>query len=191
MRDRETDSWWSIMTSEAIGGELDGADLVELPLGEKTTWGEWVQRHPETLVLSVDGKEHEPVNPYDNYFGSDGTFRNLEVADDRLPPKEPIFSFRHAGRPVAVPHSAFEGGRLFLLPDLLGKRLLLYRAEGAPMFASTRAYLVDDELVAGTEDPKSLLARIDGGAGGVGPVEGFDTFWYNWIAVNEGSELLR
>ena len=31
MRDRETDSWWSIMTSEAIGGELDGADLVELP----------------------------------------------------------------------------------------------------------------------------------------------------------------
>ena len=24
MRDRETDSWWSIMTSDAIGGELDG-----------------------------------------------------------------------------------------------------------------------------------------------------------------------
>ena len=23
MRDRETDSWWSIMTSDAIGGELE------------------------------------------------------------------------------------------------------------------------------------------------------------------------
>jgi hypothetical protein len=37
LRDRETDSWWSIMTSDAIGGELDGTDLEELPFGEKTT----------------------------------------------------------------------------------------------------------------------------------------------------------
>ncbi len=41
MRDRETDSWWSIMTSTAIGGAMAGADLVELPLGEKTTWRSW------------------------------------------------------------------------------------------------------------------------------------------------------
>ena len=46
MRDRETDSWWSIMTSNAIGGELEGAELVELPVGEKTTWGAWRARHP-------------------------------------------------------------------------------------------------------------------------------------------------
>ena len=39
MRDRETDSWWSIMTSDAIGGQLDGADLEELPYGEKIDLG--------------------------------------------------------------------------------------------------------------------------------------------------------
>ena len=27
MRDRETDSWWSIMTSDAIGGDLGVAAL--------------------------------------------------------------------------------------------------------------------------------------------------------------------
>lgn len=191
MRDRETDSWWSIMTSEAIGGELDGADLRELPMGEKATWGDWVSRHPETLVLSVDGKEHDPVNNYDDYHGSGATFRGLEVDDARLPPKEPIFSFHHGGRPMAAPHAAFKGGRLFPLADLPGKHLLLYRDEGATMFASTRAYLVDDEMIAQSSDPKRLLDLVDNGASGAQPVEGFDTFWYNWIAVNEGSELLR
>ena len=74
MRDRETDSWWSIMTSDAIGGELDGTDLVELPRGEKVTWKDWRGRHPGTLVLSVEGEEHVENNPYDNYFTSESTF---------------------------------------------------------------------------------------------------------------------
>ena len=62
MRDRETDSWWSIMTSDAIGGELEGDELEELPLGEKSTWKDWVARHPQTLVLSVEGREHDGVH---------------------------------------------------------------------------------------------------------------------------------
>ena len=40
MRDRETDSWWSIMTGEAIGGELQGAPLDELTNWEKARWGD-------------------------------------------------------------------------------------------------------------------------------------------------------
>ena len=72
MRDRETDSWWSIMTSQAIGGDLEGADLVELPYSEKVTWAEWRARYPDSLVLSVEGRQHEPKNRYDNYFASDG-----------------------------------------------------------------------------------------------------------------------
>ncbi len=59
MRDRETDSWWSIMTSSAIGGALQGTELDELPIGEKTTWADWRRRYPATLVLSVDGGQHK------------------------------------------------------------------------------------------------------------------------------------
>ncbi len=65
MRDRETDSWWSIMTSRAIGGPLDGAQLVELPVSTKSTWGQWRRAHPRTLVLSVDGVEYVESNPFD------------------------------------------------------------------------------------------------------------------------------
>ena len=46
MRDRETDSWWSIMTADAIGGDLRKTELVELPVGEKMQWKDWLARHP-------------------------------------------------------------------------------------------------------------------------------------------------
>ena len=185
MRDRETDSWWSIMTSAAIGGELDGADLVELPYGEKTTWGDWRTLHPDSLVLSVDGRQHEARNPYDEYFADDRTFRDLEIADRRLPAKEPIFSFFLDGVPFAVPHAAVEGRRLF---EVAGVRLLLIREPRAAMFASTRAWRVPE----GTDVGLSEMPP-DGGlrAAGFVPLAGIDTFWYNWAAVNQGSTILR
>ena len=122
MRDRETDSWWSIMTSTAIGGALQGAERDELPIGEKTTWADWRRRHPNTLVLSVDGEEHHSNNPYDNYFASDRTFHDLEISDDRLEPKTPVFSFWLNGQTYAAAHSTFEGGRLLTFRETLRAR---------------------------------------------------------------------
>ncbi len=189
MRDRETDSWWSIMTSEAIGGEMEGADLVELPVAEKATWGDWRSRHPDTLALTVDGRQHEPRNPYRDYFANDRTFRGLEVADQRLPPKAPIFGFFLDGRARAVPHAAVEGGRLVSLDggDGEGVRLLFHRRPGASMFASTSAWRLADgaEGTAG-----ELVTAARAGGDGFEPLTGIDTFWYNWVAVNQDSELL-
>lgn len=188
MRDRETDSWWSIMTSDAIGGTLEGAELDELPNGEKTTFGDWAARYPETLVLSVDGVEHPAVNPYDNYFASDKTFRDLEISDTRLEPKTPIFSFWLEDRAYAAAHESFESGRLFELGDDSARRLLLFRPRGASMFASTRAWLLD-AFTAGS-DLKELLAASEGEDFAGIPLDGFDTFWYSWIAINSDSVLL-
>ena len=184
MRDRETDSWWSIMTSTAIGGELDGADPTELPIGRKAQWADWRAEHPETLVLSVEGIEHIEENYYDEYFASDGTFRDLAVEDQRLPAKEPIFCFFLDGRPHAVPHSAVAGRRLF---EVGGARLLLYRPPGAEMFVSTRAWRVP--AAAGSLEALPPDGELE--AAGFEPLGGIDTFWYNWAAVNKGSVILR
>ena len=189
MRDRETDSWWSIMTSDAIGGDLDGTDLVELPAGEKATWQDWRRRYPETLVLSVEGEEHVDNNPYDNYFGSEDTFRDLEIDDDRLQPKAPVFSFWFGGEPWAVPHEAYEGGKVFNVDGLDGKSLLLYRTRKGPIYESSRAYLVDRKL-AGSENPKRLLAMAAAGDPGIEALPGFDTFWYTWVATNAQTHLI-
>jgi hypothetical protein len=48
MQDKETDSYWSIMT---------GDSLAELPLGVKSQWKDWVASHPDTVVLSVEGAD--------------------------------------------------------------------------------------------------------------------------------------
>jgi hypothetical protein len=184
MRDRETDSWWSLMSSSAIGGELEGTRLPELPIGEKTTWGDWRRRHPESLVLSVEGREHVENNPYDNYFASEGTFRDLEVADTRLAPKEPIFAFQLGGHPYAAAHATIEGGWDGELGDA---RIFLHRPRGASFFESTRAYHLPPG--AGSADPEALLARARDGE--LEPLAGFDTYWYTWVAVHPETDLLE
>lgn len=189
MRDRQTDSWWSIMTSDAIGGPLAGTDLPELPVGEKTTWGAWRRAHPETLVLSVDGVEHVADNPYDNYFTSDDTFRDVAAGDDRLPAKEPVLAFRVDGEPWAIPHRAIEGGLLFELPDDR-RKLLAFRQPGASVYASSEAWLVEPAAAEELAGAPELLAAARAGTSGFSRVEGFDTFWYTWVAVNEGARLL-
>jgi hypothetical protein len=53
MFDRETLSYWFQVGGEAIVGELTGGRLTPLP-SVTTTWSQWLELHPETLVLSRD-----------------------------------------------------------------------------------------------------------------------------------------
>ncbi len=189
MRDRETDSWWSILGSRAIGGALAGTPLDQLPVGEKTTWADWVKRHPDTLVLSVGGVEHPARDPYRSYFSSAETFRSAPVADRRLHPKEPVFAFRHAGQAYAAPFRALAGGATFRLED--GSLVLLYRDPGAALFASTRGYLLRADQVDRIRDIARLLAEVESSpAEPARRLEGLDTFWYTWVGVHPGSRLL-
>lgn len=190
MRDRETDSWWSIMTSDAVGGPLEGTGLHEMPVSRKATWGDWRRRHPDTRVLSVDGREHVESDPYESYFTSDGTFRGLEVADDRLPPKAPIYSFHLEGRAYAVPHPAVEGGALFELGD--GRVAYLHREPGSSFFASTDAWLLPADAAAELDGAEAVEEWLSSGsAEGARRLGGFDTYWYTWVGVHEDTELLR
>lgn len=63
--DRKTESLWSQLISEAVTGPMAGARLRALP-AQNTTWVEWRQQHPDTLVLSFDtGYQRDyDVDPY-------------------------------------------------------------------------------------------------------------------------------
>ncbi len=189
MRDRETDSWWSIMTSDAIGGELEGTGMPQVPHGEKMPWGDWERLHPGTKVLSVDGVEHDQSNPYDNYFTSEDTFRNSEVSDTRLKPKALIFSFWHGDRPYAVSHSSYRSGALIDLSADSDHVLLLHRHAEDPIYASSEAYLIPRTL-AQDHSVTDLLALARAEESGIQRQSGFDTFWYTWVAVNQDTELI-
>ena len=72
---------------EAIEGEKKGARLKEIPIAVKTQWRDWVKKHPNTLVLSVDGKE-DSKEGYISYFNSPRGFRGISATDRRLESKE-------------------------------------------------------------------------------------------------------
>jgi hypothetical protein len=197
MQDRETDSYWSIMTGEVVAGRLSGTKIIELPVSEKTKWKHWVQKYPETKVLSVNGRE-DTYSSYDDYFASDAGFRNQAATDTRLKTKDPIFTFEYQDKKYAVPFSAIEEGAAFVLN---GARVFLYRPKNAQIFQSTAAYMTTgsgfvkegrkwkdiDSRCVFNPDPKSLQFEGDGCPQKLG---GFDTFWYNWSLNNPDTEVL-
>ena len=61
--DRETESLWSQLLSQAVTGPMTGARLAVLP-AEDATWEAWKAQHPDTRVLSL-------VTGYDLNYGHD------------------------------------------------------------------------------------------------------------------------
>jgi hypothetical protein len=195
MRDRETDSYWSIMKGRSTAGELRGTKLQELPGGRKTRWRNWLRNRPDTKVLSVQGREHAD-DSYEDYWRDRRGFRGQRARDHRLETKEPIFAFERSGHTYAIAHSRLSDGRTLKLEG--DSHLLLYRRPDAPLFESTDAFVSragfarDDghwvELETGARfDP--ARSRFRGGK--VERQRGFDTFWYNWSLNNADTKLLE
>ena len=198
MQDKETDTYWSIMKGRAIGGELEGNPLVELPVASKVQWKDWVERHPETLVLSVQGWEDYPGNVYDDYMTSDEGFRGAEANDERLETKEEIFAFELAGKHYAVPYRASEGGAVFKVE---GASLFFYRPFSAEIYFSTVAFRSDEGEFKFNQgrwfhqgSGRFFSPETGDFPGGDAPslerMTGFDTFWYTWSLIHSGTEVL-
>jgi hypothetical protein len=88
MFDRETESLWSQIASEAVTGPLRGRRLVLLR-SERTTWEDWKRRFPGTTVLSrkTGHRRDYDRTPYGDY----ATSRRLlfpVATNDRFHPKE-------------------------------------------------------------------------------------------------------
>ena len=194
MQDKETDTYWSIMTGTALSGELKDTELAELPYGAKAQWKDWVRDHPGTLVLSVNDVEHEENNPYDNYFKSDGAFRGATSKDSRLKDKTSIYAFQIDDEAYAVPFAEFEDGRVF---DLGEHRIFLYRPSRVEIFYSTLAFVTSES---GFEERDGVWVHESGSAtfdpangtfGDIGRLDGFDTFWFNWSMIHPDTEILE
>ena len=68
MYDHQTNSYWWHIAGRGIVGELSGAELEPLP-SSMSTWRDWRERHPETLVLSTDTGFSRPYDhdPFDGF----------------------------------------------------------------------------------------------------------------------------
>ncbi len=199
MQDKETDSYWFIMSDEVIAGDLAGTKINEMPVGEKMKWKDWLRKHPDTLVLSVKGKEDRDGNHYSSYFESSEGFRGLKAKDTRLHTKQPIYSFHLQGDAYAVPYFLMEDGRSFKLRNDL--YVFFYRPKDVDLLHSTVAYISNTgEFIKKNGiwihnkskcQFDSRIASFNGeGDNCPSKLDGFDTFWYNWSLNNPATKIL-
>ncbi len=107
MYDRETNSLWSHVTGTAIKGKLAGTRLKLFP-AIHTTWAEWKELYPASLVLSKQGRFgiEGTNNVYESYFANEsqlGIF-GTENPDRSLPGKEFVIGLMLDNVAVAYPY---------------------------------------------------------------------------------------
>lgn len=112
MFDHETYSLWSNITGEAVVGRQAGANarLEVLPV-TVTTWGEWLERHPETLVLDLGGVKKSLAHlPYEFPYVPGAADRRRHGVEfpvwqksDALERNAEVFAIEINGSPKAYP----------------------------------------------------------------------------------------
>lgn len=125
-KDRETGSRWQQSTGEAISGPLKGAHLAIYPF-LRTTWREWKQQHPGTLVLKPLPGYAENLAGMNRLIdraklGDGAAPKGAQGHDDRLRPKETVAGLRIGNETVAFPFS-----------ELRKARVVNYRLGGEPL----------------------------------------------------------
>ena len=104
--DRESESLWSQLMLKAISGERKGETLTLLA-ATHTSWGEWQQRYPATLLLSeasAPGFRYRD-NPYAAYESSEQLWFPVEQKSTALRAKERVLGLSLNGIDKAYPHS--------------------------------------------------------------------------------------
>jgi hypothetical protein len=109
MLDYETGSYWWQVAGEAIVGPLTGETLEILP-STVTTWQEWLNRYPDSKVLSREtgfarNYDQDPFAAYPEIVnGGRFAFPVSEAAlDPRLSPAATVLALKIEGEAVAYP----------------------------------------------------------------------------------------
>jgi hypothetical protein len=195
MFDYETKSLWPIMMNRSVRGKMAGAELEVIPVARKTTWGAWKKAHPETKVLSVDGREHRPHNVYARRFarGQAGV-RPIENVDRRLKALDRVIGVTLAGSHRAYPIEKIKTAGV--IQEEVGEVPLVIGADLATGALGAFDRRLGDEVIRflpaiegdRLEDEGGSLWDIQSGVALEGPRKGKklaplpvrDVFWFIW-----------
>lgn len=166
--DRNTESLWSQIRSQAISGRLQGTELPQLP-AQHTTWGDWRADHPDSEVLSDNtgfGRDYDK-SPYAGYERSrDLYFRVANRAPKAYHPKALVLGLEVDGVYKAYPFKELTDLKQPRIVDTLdGKTLTIHWNE-----AANSAHATDAE---GNAYP------------------GLTAYWFAWYAFHPDTLVFR
>jgi len=126
MYDRTTDSLWSQLLQTAISGKLKGTRLKMLPL-EHTSWGDWRQRYPDTLLLSFNTSHQYNYfkTLYKGYPNSKKIYFPVKHQDKRYHPKEVVVGVNINGSTKAYPFIELSKATQPVQDNIAGKTLTI------------------------------------------------------------------
>ena len=212
MFDRQTRTLWSNLTGKPVLGSLVAEDvqLEVLPV-VVTTWSDWLERYPDTTVLSLETghqRDYTPGSAYGEYFASDDLMFPVAMQDDRLAAKAWVFGLRSGDDAVAYELEALQqagvlntavGAQPVVLVVGAGRAVRAYD-RGDLTFAWKPADSPDSPdsartvLVAGDGSEWRLsdvgLHRISG-SGFRGRLPGHLAYWFGWYAFFPDTSLWR
>ena len=166
--DRATESLWSQILGKAISGERVGKKLVPIPITH-TTWGAWLEQHPQTLVMSDDTgffRDYQR-DPYAGYEKSRYTYFAVNNhAPDNYHPKEVVVGLEHDGVYKAYPFIELDRHGKASFSDTVGGKRFDFRWD-----ADSRSVTISDA-------EGEAVAAIQG-------------FWFAWFAFHPDTEVFK
>ena len=166
--DRDTESLWSQILGKSVAGERVGKSLTPIPISH-TTWRDWQQKHPSTLVMSDNTGYSRDYrrDPYAGYEKSRSTYFTVNnEAPDTYHPKEIVAGLAIDGVYKAYPFIELE-------------------KQGKQRFSDS---------VNGTKfnfdwDTNNRSISISDAAGK--PVASIQGFWFAWFAFHPDTEVFK
>jgi hypothetical protein len=161
-QDRGDESLWSQAHMKAVTGPAAREKLtLKLLPAELTSWREWLERNPDTVVMSkqTGHLRNYDVPPYESYFSNDRLIfpvDQMKIRPDRFKSKEPmiVVNVGERWKAYAVSDVAAAAGEEGFIEDAIGNERL--RLEYSKQSRSVRAALIDDKGSA-TEVPAAYM----------------------------------
>ncbi|MEM6711587.1 MAG: DUF3179 domain-containing protein [Pseudomonadota bacterium] len=205
MYDQATQSLWSTMRGEPVIGPLvDQGIKMEFESVVTTTWGEWLRRHPDTTVLSLNtghSRDYDEGAAYRSYFATDDLMFNTPFNNDALANKQEVLGLRFAGAPgdqLAIDTAFLAGAPIHTEQVGFQDVVIFTDTSGAsrvydPQGVTFERYdgneaIQDDQGVAWTLDEASLTAE-DGRS--LPRLPAHRSFWFGWHAAFPETRLIQ
>jgi hypothetical protein len=204
MEDRQTGSVWTHYDGQVLTGPLAGTGT-EMPIQPMvhTTWAEWMERYPESLVLDwfeEHAGRYRSVTPGSGGIGPQ-FLETILNWDDRLDENELVLGVDVGDSSTAYVIAELPIEKSVIADEVGGQQVVVF-AEGGTAFALAYSPLIDGATLAfsATEDAwfSDDGTRWDATGRAIeGPLEGaqltfitsFVTEWYGWSAYHPDTSI--
>ena len=204
MYDQATQSLWNTMWGKPVIGPLAEQDIeLERLYIVTTTWGEWLRRHPNTQVLSLDTghqRDYSEGAAYRDYFATDKLMFTVPKLDNRLSNKAEVLTLLAGPYPSKalaisaeflqnkpIHHDKIDDTNVVVLTDNSGANRVYASLDTEFSEWDSKETAIDDKGVRWTMSEDTLTAP-DGRYLSRYPAH--RAFWFGWYSAYPHTRLV-